>query len=117
MAWSCSLRRYLRERKANAGPALEEEEYVKAIFKFLIHLYSFCISDYLSFLKEKAAMILGKYHDPIIEDRIQQWREGKKHEPQDLLDVLVSLTDDNGISLLSTDESSNLCTPLLDILF
>ena len=80
----------------------EEEEYIDTIFAFVIHLYSFCISDYLPFLRglgleghekivEDATSVLEKYNNPIIEDRIQQWRDGKKHEPQDLLDVLVSL--------------------------
>ncbi|TYH11041.1 hypothetical protein ES288_A07G227000v1 [Gossypium darwinii] len=108
-------RRYLGEGKADGGPGFEEEEYVDAIFTLVIHIYSFCISDYLPFLRgldleghkkivEDATRILEKYNNPIVEDRIQQWRDGKKHEPQDLLDVLVSLTDDNGTPLLSADE-------------
>ncbi|PPS01793.1 hypothetical protein GOBAR_AA18870 [Gossypium barbadense] len=108
-------RRYLGEGKADGGPGFEEEEYVDAIFAIVIHLYSFWISDYFPFLRgldleghekivEDATSVLEKYNNPIIEDRIQQWRDGKKHEPQDLLDVLVSLTDDNGIPLLSADE-------------
>ncbi|MBA0605582.1 hypothetical protein Godav_018144 [Gossypium davidsonii] len=109
-------RRYLGKGKADGGPCFEEEEYVDAIFTILAHIYSFCISDYLPFLRgldleghgkvrEEATKVLEKYHDPIIEDRIQQWRDGRKHEPQDLLDFLVSLTDENGnIPLLSTDE-------------
>ncbi|TYJ27850.1 hypothetical protein E1A91_A07G217500v1 [Gossypium mustelinum] len=108
-------RRYLGEGKADGGPGFEEEEYVDAIFALVIHIYSFCISDYLPFLRgldleghekivEDATRILEKYNNPIVEDRIQQWRDGKKHEPQDLLDVLVSLTDDNGTPLLSADE-------------
>ncbi|MFQ6654968.1 hypothetical protein Gotur_025721 [Gossypium turneri] len=109
-------RRYLGKGKADGGPCFEEEEYVDAIFTILAHIFSFCISDYLPFLRgleleghgkvmEEATKVLEKYHDPIIEDRIQQWRDGRKHEPQDLLDVLVSLTDENGnIPPLSTDE-------------
>ncbi|KAK5820031.1 hypothetical protein PVK06_025075 [Gossypium arboreum] len=54
---------------------------------------------------EDATNVLEKYNNPIIEDRIQQWRDGKKHEPQDLLDVFVSLTGDNGTPLLSADEN------------
>ncbi|KAG4139524.1 hypothetical protein ERO13_D07G199100v2 [Gossypium hirsutum] len=108
-------RGYLGEGKADGGPGFEEEEYVDAIIALVIHLYSFCISDYWPFLRgrdleghekivEDATRVLEKYNNPIIEDRIQQWRDGKKHEPQDLLDVLVSLTDDNGTPLLSADE-------------
>ncbi|KAK8717812.1 hypothetical protein V6N13_045066 [Hibiscus sabdariffa] len=108
-------RRYFGEGKADGGPGFEEEEHVKAIFTSLAHVYSFCISDYLPFLRgldleghekivEEATMVMDKYHSPIIEDRIQQWRDGKTNEPQDLLDVMISLTDDNGAPLLSTNE-------------
>ncbi|KAI3844147.1 hypothetical protein MKW92_032041 [Papaver armeniacum] len=54
--------------------------------------------------------VIGKYHDPIIEERIQQWRDRKdeqlmvqKKEPEDLLDVLISL-EANGKPLLSVEE-------------
>ncbi|MBA0822255.1 hypothetical protein Goarm_019067 [Gossypium armourianum] len=108
-------RRYLGEGKAGGGLGFEEEEYVDAIFAFVTHLYSFCISDYLPFLRgldleghekivEDATSVLEKYNNPIIDDKIQQWRDGKKHEAQDLLDVFVSLIDDDDAPLLSTDE-------------
>ncbi|OMO61500.1 Cytochrome P450 [Corchorus capsularis] len=107
--------RYFGNGKENGGPGVEEEDHVKAIFTILAYLYSFCISDYFPLLRgldldghekvmEEATRVLAKYHDPIIDERIQQWREGKKEEPEDLLDVLVSLKDDNGDSLLSADE-------------
>ncbi|PPR99568.1 hypothetical protein GOBAR_AA21099 [Gossypium barbadense] len=115
---------YLGEGKADGGPGFEEEEYVDAILALVIHLYSFCISDYWPFLRgldleghekivQDATRILEKYNNPIIEDRIQQWRDGKKHEPQDLLDVLVSLTDDNGTPLLSADEIKALVNEIM----
>ncbi|KAK8981317.1 hypothetical protein V6N11_059990 [Hibiscus sabdariffa] len=99
-------RRYFGEGKQDGGPGFEEEEYVEAIFAFIVHLYSFCISDYLPFLRgldleghekivEDAIRVMEKYQDPIIEDRIQQWRDGKKDEPQDLLDEINVATVDN----------------------
>ncbi|KAJ6367841.1 hypothetical protein OIU78_000416 [Salix suchowensis] len=48
--------------------------------------------------------IIRKYHDPIIDDRIQQWKDGKKKDIEDLLDVLITLNDDSGNPLLSRDE-------------
>ncbi|KAI4325964.1 hypothetical protein MLD38_031322 [Melastoma candidum] len=48
-----------------------------------------------------------KYHDPIVEQRIREWRnsgDNANKEPQDLLDVLISLKDSNGQPLLATDE-------------
>ncbi|XP_039020515.1 phenylalanine N-monooxygenase CYP79D16-like [Hibiscus syriacus] len=108
-------RRYFGEGKADGGPGYEEEEYVEAIFTTLAHVYSFCISDYLPVLRaldleghakimKEATRVMDKYHHPIVEDRIRQRRDGKKDEPHDLLDVLVSLTDDNDNPLLSTTE-------------
>ncbi|MBA0733012.1 hypothetical protein Gogos_017066, partial [Gossypium gossypioides] len=108
-------RRYLGEGKADVGLSFEEEEYVDAIFACVTNLYSFCISNYLPFFRgldleghekivEDSTSVLEKYNNPIIDDKIQQWRDGKKHEPQDLLDVFVSLTDDDDSPLLSTGE-------------
>ncbi|KAK8717811.1 hypothetical protein V6N13_045065 [Hibiscus sabdariffa] len=108
-------RRYFGQGKADGGPGFEEEEYVDAVFTIFVHLYNFCISDYLPFLRgldleghekimEEATRVLEKNHNPIIEDRIRKWRDSKIDEPQDLLDVLVSLTDDNGTPLLSVNE-------------
>ncbi|KAL4378582.1 hypothetical protein GQ457_02G005150 [Hibiscus cannabinus] len=117
--------RYFGEGKADGGPGFEEEEYIEAIFTSLAYVYSFSVSDYLPFLRGldleghetivgEATRVLNKYHDPIIEDRIHKWRDGKIDEPQDLLDVLVSLTNDNGISLLSENEiKAQICEIML----
>ncbi|MBA0633606.1 hypothetical protein Godav_025750 [Gossypium davidsonii] len=67
-----------------------EEEYVDAIFACVILLYSFCIFNYLPFLRyldleghekivEDATSVLEKYNNPIIDYRIQEWIDGKKH--------------------------------------
>ena len=40
---------------------------------------------------KKALELVRKYHDPIIEDRIQQWTNGRRTHEEDLLDVLISL--------------------------
>ncbi|KAK3188468.1 hypothetical protein Dsin_028029 [Dipteronia sinensis] len=45
-----------------------------------------------------------KYHEPIIEERIRQWRIGFKKEIEDLLDVFITLKDGASNSLLSTNE-------------
>ncbi|KAK8289848.1 hypothetical protein V6Z12_D07G220400 [Gossypium hirsutum] len=69
-------RGYLGEGKADGGPGFEEEEYVDAILTLVIHLYSFCISDYWPFLRgldleghEKivadATRVPEKYNNPI----------------------------------------------------
>ncbi|KAK8674310.1 hypothetical protein V6N13_112603 [Hibiscus sabdariffa] len=44
--------RYFGEGKADGGPGFEEEEYIEAIFTALAYVYSFCISDYLPFLRD-----------------------------------------------------------------
>ncbi|KDP45691.1 hypothetical protein JCGZ_17298 [Jatropha curcas] len=108
-------KRFFGKGKKNGGPGFDEEEHIDAIFRVLHHLYAFCLSDYLPCLVgfdlhghekiiKEANGIIGKYHDPIIDDRVQQWKDGTKKEEEDLFDVLITLKDDNGNPLLSTDE-------------
>ncbi|MCL7047408.1 hypothetical protein MKW94_003571 [Papaver nudicaule] len=112
--------RYFGEGRKDGGPGLEELEHVNSIFTILSLYYSFCVSDFLPCLRwfdfeghekllNKTMRVIDKYHDPIIEERIQQWRDRKDEimmqnkEPADLLDVLISLEVD-GKPLLSTEE-------------
>ncbi|PON45552.1 Cytochrome P450, E-class, group I [Trema orientale] len=109
-------KRYFGEGRSDGGPGVEEEEHVKAIFTVLLHIYAFSVADYLPWLKwldldgyqkkvSEAMNVINKYQDPIIHDRVRQWRDGMRTEPEDLLDVFISLKDDsNGKPLLSTDE-------------
>ncbi|GMI81900.1 cytochrome P450, family 79, subfamily B, polypeptide 2 [Hibiscus trionum] len=111
-------RRYFGKGKEDGGPGFEEEEHVSAVFTILAYLYAFCVSDYIPRLKgldldghekimKEALRVVGKYHDPIIDERIQQWKNGEKsvkEDPDDLLDVLICLKDDKGKTLLSADE-------------
>ncbi|OMP02302.1 Cytochrome P450 [Corchorus olitorius] len=107
--------RFFGKGKEDGGPGVEEEEYVAALFTILSHLYSFCISDYIPWLRgididghekvmDKVLGIVGKYQDPLIDERIQQWRHGIKKNAEDLLDILVSLKDNDGKPLLTADE-------------
>ncbi|XP_010106336.2 isoleucine N-monooxygenase 2, partial [Morus notabilis] len=108
-------RRYFGKGREDGGPGFEEEEHVSSFFTMLLHIYAFSVSDYFPWLQSldldghrkkvcDAVKVVDKYHDPIITDRIQEWREGKKTQPEDLLDVLISLKDSNGNPLLSKDE-------------
>ncbi|KAJ4954018.1 hypothetical protein NE237_030850 [Protea cynaroides] len=108
-------KRYFGEGRKDGGAGVEEEEYLDALFIVLSLLYSFCVSDYMPCLRrfdlnghekimKEAIRIVNKYHDPIIDERIREWREGKKKEVEDLLDALISAKDSNGEPLLSTEE-------------
>ncbi|TXG46913.1 hypothetical protein EZV62_026207 [Acer yangbiense] len=100
----------------DGGPGLEEEEHVYAIFTILHYLYSFCASDFVPCLRwkfdldghekamKKVVEIIDKYHNPIIEERIRQWRIGFKKEIEDLLDVFIILKDGASNPPLSTNE-------------
>ncbi|KAH9767509.1 Phenylalanine N-monooxygenase [Citrus sinensis] len=121
-------RRYFGEGKEDGGPGFEEEEHVESLFVALQHLYSFTLSDYVPWMRvfdleghEKiisAAMkTANKYHDSIIDERVHQRRrhhDNKKeaHKDQDLLDVLISAKDENGVPLLSIDEIKSQCMDL-----
>ncbi|GLT76446.1 hypothetical protein SLA2020_481030 [Shorea laevis] len=116
-------RRYFGTGREDGGPGVEEEEHLNAIFTMLTYLYSFGIADYLPWLRRfdldghekitrEATMVAGKYHDPIIEERINQWEKGTKTEEEDLLDVLINLRDADGNQLLSKDEIKGEVTEL-----
>ena len=87
------------------------------LFRSALHkyLYAFSISDYVPWLRgldldghkkllKNATMTVNKYHDPIIEHRIKQWKEGAKTEAEDLLDVMISLKDAHNNPLLNMHE-------------
>jgi len=76
------------------------------MFTLLRYVFSFCVSDYMPFLrglaldghekKVKDAMsIVAKYNDPIIERRIEKWKDGLKTNAEDILDIVISLKDAN----------------------
>ncbi|XP_004509432.1 isoleucine N-monooxygenase 1-like [Cicer arietinum] len=107
--------RYFGNGNEDGGPGLMEIEYVEAVFTVLECLFAFSVSDFMPCLIgldldghkkkiKKACKTMKKYHDPIIEERIQQWKNGKKIKKEDLLDVLISLKDAHNNSLLTQHE-------------
>ncbi|XP_059648706.1 phenylalanine N-monooxygenase CYP79D16-like [Cornus florida] len=109
-------KRFFGEGRADGGPGSEEEEHVDACFTLLEYLYSFCVSDYVPWLRwrvdldghekiiRKATASARKYQDPEIDERMRQWRSGTKKVEEDLLDVLIMAKDTNGNPLLSAEE-------------
>ncbi|KAK0580110.1 hypothetical protein LWI29_036530 [Acer saccharum] len=123
-------KRFFGEGSEDGGPGLEEEEHIDAIFKVLAYLYSFCVSDYVPYLRgvvdldghEKVMKenigIIDRYHDPIIEERILELRDHhglikKEVDHEDLLDVFITLKDEDGNPLLSTEEIKAQITELM----
>ncbi|XLR06326.1 hypothetical protein HN51_061209 [Arachis hypogaea] len=101
--------------REDGGPGAEEVEHVEALLSVLNYLFAFSISDYVPLLREfdldgqkeamkKAINTLRKYHDPIIEERIHQWKNGIRTHQEDWLDVLISLKDANNNPFLTVDE-------------
>ncbi|KAJ4842320.1 hypothetical protein Tsubulata_046532 [Turnera subulata] len=99
----------------DGGPGPEEIEHVEAIFNFVKYVYSFCISDYFPFMAgldldgQQRSMkhinnVIWKYHNPIIDERIRQWKSGQRNDMDDILDVLITLKDPAGSPFLSDDE-------------
>ncbi|KAJ9684016.1 hypothetical protein PVL29_016487 [Vitis rotundifolia] len=108
-------RRYFGEGRKDGGPGLEEEEHVNSLFTSLAYLYAFSPSDYLPCLRvfdldghekmvKEALSIINKHHDPIVDERIIQWRNGEKKEVEDILDVFLTINDTKGKPLLSVEE-------------
>lgn len=108
-------RRHFGEGCPDGGPGKEEEEHVDALFTVLSLLYAFNVSDYIPALRcldldghektmKRAIKVVNKYQEPIIDERIKEWRSGLRNDPHDLLDVLISIKDDNGKPLLTSEE-------------
>lgn len=110
-------KRYFGKGRKDGGPGIEEIEHVDSAFEVLYYVYAFSIQDYMRYLRwldldghkkivKRAMGAVDKYHDPIIEERIRQWcNETMENKvPEDLLDVLISLTDESGKPSLSTEE-------------
>ncbi|KAI9118588.1 hypothetical protein K1719_010920 [Acacia pycnantha] len=108
-------KRYFGEGMEDGRPGHEEIEHVGALFIMLKYLYAFSVSDYVPWLRgldldghkrmlKNAMSTVNKYHDPIIEERIKQWKEGTKTKTEDWLDVMISLKDDDNKPLLTMQE-------------
>ncbi|CAN0920060.1 Valine N-monooxygenase 1 [Linum grandiflorum] len=106
-------RRFFGQPTADGGPGPKE-----AIFLALKYMYSFCLSDYVPFLRgmnldgqEKLVKDANKkirtFQNPIIDERIRQWQNGERKVMEDLTDVLITLRDSDGKSLLTPDEIKN----------
>ncbi|XP_022154340.1 isoleucine N-monooxygenase 2-like [Momordica charantia] len=107
--------RYYGKGSEDGGPSFEEEEHNQALLTILKHINAFSISDFMPCLKpfdldghgkimKQALEVLRKYDEPIINERVQQWKDGKREGVEDILDILISLKDESGESLLSIDE-------------
>ncbi|KAF3452266.1 hypothetical protein FNV43_RR02699 [Rhamnella rubrinervis] len=86
-------KRYFGKGREDGGPGDEEEAHVSALSSMLLYLR---VSDAIDVMK--------KYQNGIVNQRIQQWREGKKMVAEDLLDVFISLKHENGDPMLSAEE-------------
>ncbi|KAJ4953329.1 hypothetical protein NE237_030161 [Protea cynaroides] len=106
-------KRYFGERRKDGRASVEEEDYLDALFTVLSLLYSF------GKIMKEAIRIISMYHDPIIDERIRERREGKKKEVEDLLHALILVKDSNGEPLSSTEEikTQALCLMLLDLIY
>ncbi|KAG9452584.1 hypothetical protein H6P81_005488 [Aristolochia fimbriata] len=107
--------RYFGKGSEDGGPGAEEVEHVEALFSGIYLFYAFCVSDYVPCLRpfdlnghekiiKNVMKTLNKYHDPVIEKRMEEWRSGTKTKSEDLLDVFISLKDSGGSSLLTLEE-------------
>ena len=105
------------EKDGRPGPGQEEIEHVDAAVTVLSLAFSFCVSDFMPSLRildidgherimKKTTKVINKYHDPIIEERMRRWRtcDRVNDEPEDVLDVFISLKDNEGKPLLTVKE-------------
>eukprot|EP00257_Ricinus_communis_P012243 XP_002534163.2 valine N-monooxygenase 1 [Ricinus communis] len=111
-------KRFFGKGMPDGGPGLEEIEHVDAIFAALKYLYGFCVSDFMPLLQgfdldgqENFVLAANKtirdYQNPLIDERIRQWKSGERKEMEDLLDVFITLADSDGKPLLTAHEIKN----------
>ncbi|CAN6216520.1 unnamed protein product [Urochloa humidicola] len=108
-------RRYFDKPQSDGGPGPLEVQHVDAVFASLGLLYAFCVSDYLPWLRgldldghekqiKDAHRTVNELHDRVIDERWMQWKSGERQEPEDLLDMLITVTGDDGKPLLTIEE-------------
>ncbi|MBA0566510.1 hypothetical protein Golob_011321, partial [Gossypium lobatum] len=94
------------------------------VFTVLHHLYSFILSDHLPWLRpldleghekivSEAMKVLNGYNDPLIDKRVKEWKDGKRKEPEDLLDAFILAKDSEGKPALSVEEIKAQCTEMM----
>ncbi|XP_035547281.1 tryptophan N-monooxygenase CYP79A68-like [Juglans regia] len=92
--------RFFGKGKKDGGPGVEEVEHIESLFTMLFHLNAFALSDYLQCLTaldldghektvSEAMKIVTSYADPIVDERLQQLRDGEKTEAEDLLGAFI----------------------------
>ncbi|CAL1353477.1 unnamed protein product [Linum trigynum] len=117
-------RRFFGEPTVDGGPGQMEVKHVEAVFTALKYLYWSCLSDFFPWLwgwnvdgKEKiineANETIRGYQDPIIDARIQEWRNGEKTEMDDLLDFFITVNDEQGKPLLTPHEIKSQATEIM----
>ncbi|XP_071728063.1 valine N-monooxygenase 1-like [Rutidosis leptorrhynchoides] len=96
-------RRYIGRGSEDGGPGDEEIEQVDSILTVHAYLYAFCVTDYLPWLRwitdfdghekiiRKSLQTARKYQDSLIDERLQQWKDGVRTKEDDLLDVFIKL--------------------------
>ncbi|KAK9053986.1 hypothetical protein SSX86_025061 [Deinandra increscens subsp. villosa] len=94
---------YFGKGSEDGGPGDEEIEHADSLLTILAYLNAFCVTDYFPWLRwitdfdghekivRNAIHNARKYQDPLIDERIQQWKDGARMQQEDLLDVFITL--------------------------
>nr|XP_043617808.1 tryptophan N-monooxygenase CYP79A68-like [Erigeron canadensis] len=95
--------RYIGKGNADGGLGEEDIEHSNSLAVIPLHVFAFCATDYFPWLRwrtdfdgheriiRNALGIIRKYQDPLIDERIQRWKDGVRTEENDLLDVYINL--------------------------
>ncbi|XP_022154369.1 phenylalanine N-monooxygenase-like [Momordica charantia] len=108
-------RRYYGAGQEDGGPTFEEEEHIQALLALLKYINAFSVSDFIPCLRpfdvdkhqkivKEGLKVVRKHDEPIVDERVQQWKYGKRKEIEDFLDIFIALKYENGKSLLSIEE-------------
>lgn len=95
--------RYFGKGDSDGGLGDEEIEHVDSLLTILSYLYAFSVTDYIPWLRwitdfdghekimRNAIRIARKYQDRLVDERIQEWKDGVRTKEDDLLDVFINL--------------------------
>ncbi|PWA38979.1 hypothetical protein CTI12_AA576820 [Artemisia annua] len=95
--------RYFGKGNVDGGPGHEEIEHAESILTIVNYLFAFSVTDYFPWLRwitdfdgheriiRNAIRTARKYQDRLVDERIQQWKDGVRTKEDDLLDVFIKL--------------------------
>ncbi|KAE8726094.1 Tryptophan N-monooxygenase 1 [Hibiscus syriacus] len=106
------LRWLLAKRNEEADNLVSAESSLLALSDYIPWLRPLDLEGHEKIVSEAMRIISG-YHDPIVDERVKEWKDGKRMETEDLLDALILAKNVQGKPVLSVEEIKAQCTEIM----